>query len=227
MNASETKRRWRSKLHVLASSLHHGLAMLGAGALLFALAGGLAHAPASHAEPDDESFSIASDPVQPVAHTPDELHMRLSAYLAKRYSVAQEPVERLVGATFHAAAHVGIDPLLLLAVMAVESRFNPIAGSVMGAKGLMQIIPRYHQRVLEEHGGEEAVLEPSVNIMVGARILKDYIERTGDLEAGLQFYNGALADESSQYAQKVMAEKDRLRQAVKAGTESRRAGRPA
>jgi hypothetical protein len=80
---------------------------------------------------------------------------------------------------------------------------------------------------VEEHGGEEAVLEPSVNIMVGARILKDYIERTGDLEAGLQFYNGALADESSQYAQKVMAEKDRLRQAVKAGTESRRAGRPA
>jgi len=35
------------------------------------------------------------------------------------------------------------------------------------------------------------------------------------LEAGLQFYNGALADPSSQYAQKVFAEKERLQQAVR------------
>ena len=35
------------------------------------------------------------------------------------------------------------------------------------------------------------------------------------LEAGLQFYNGALADPSSQYAQKVFAEKERLQEAVR------------
>jgi soluble lytic murein transglycosylase-like protein len=68
---------------------------------------------------------------------------------------------------------------------------------------------------LNEHGGEEVVLDPVTNIALGARILKEYVRRTGSLEAGLQFYNGALADPSSQYAQKVFAEKERLQQAVR------------
>jgi soluble lytic murein transglycosylase-like protein len=85
----------------------------------------------------------------------------------------------------------------------------------MGAKGLMQVIPRHHQDKLGEHGGEGAVLDPTTNILLGARILKEYIRRTGSLEAGLQFYNGALADVSSQYAQKVMAEKERLQDALR------------
>jgi hypothetical protein len=66
-----------------------------------------------------------------------------------------------------------------------------------------------------EHGGAEAVLDPATNIALGARILKEYIRRTGSLEAGLQFYNGALADPTSQYAQKVLAEKERLQQAMR------------
>jgi soluble lytic murein transglycosylase-like protein len=99
--------------------------------------------------------------------------------------------------------------------MAVESRFNPVAESLVGAKGLMQVVPRQHLDKLVEHGGEDAVLDPATNIALGARILKEYIRRTGSLEAGLQFYNGALADPSSQYAQKVFAEKERLQQAVR------------
>ena len=51
----------------------------------------------------------------------------------------------MVGAAYRAAREVGLDPLLVLAVISVESRFNPIAESVMGAKGLMQIIPKYHR----------------------------------------------------------------------------------
>ena len=73
----------------------------------------------------------------------------------------------------------------------------------MGAKGLMQIIPRFHLAKLEPHGGDEAVLDPESNIVVGARILQEYVYRTGTLEAGLQQYNGASRDES-RYAQ-VMA----------------------
>jgi hypothetical protein len=79
----------------------------------------------------------------------------------------------------------------------------------------MQVVPRYHLDKLMAHGGEDAVLDPATNIVLGARILKEYIRRTGSLEAGLQFYNGALADPSSQYAQKVFAEKERLQQAVR------------
>jgi soluble lytic murein transglycosylase-like protein len=116
-----------------------------------------------------------------------------------------------------AAAEVGLDPLLVLAVIAVESRFNPIAQSIMGAKGLMQIIPRYHRAKLAAHGGEDAVLDPQSNILVGARILQEYVYRAGTLEAGLQFYNGALRDGSAQYAHKVMAERSRLEQVLRGG----------
>ena len=139
----------------------------------------------------------------------------LAAYLARRYSVAQDATEQLVGAAHDAGSRTGVDPLLILAVISVESRFNPIAESVMGAKGLMQVIPKHHQDKFYELGGQSAVLEPMTNIRVGALILKEYIRGAGSLEAGLQRYGGALSDISGQYAQKVIAEKERLRQALR------------
>jgi soluble lytic murein transglycosylase-like protein len=80
----------------------------------------------------------------------------------------------------------------------------------MGAKGLMQIIPKYHQAKLVGFGGEQALWDPEANIFLGAQILQEYVYRSGTLEAGLQYYNGALSDSSAQYAQKVMAERGRL-----------------
>jgi hypothetical protein len=140
----------------------------------------------------------------------------LVQYLSRRYYIAAEATERMVGAAHRAAREVGLDPLLVLAVISVESRFNPIAESVMGAKGLMQIIPKYHRAKLLALGGEEAILDPEANILVGTRILQEYVYRTGTLEAGLQFYNGAFWDGSAQYAQKVMAERERLELVVRA-----------
>src|SRR5207245_3269278 len=139
----------------------------------------------------------------------------LANYVSRKYRIDPYRSEQFVVSADDAGRHVGLYPLLILAVMAVESRFNPVAESLMGAKGLMQVIPKHHLDKLQEHGGEEAVLDPTINIALGARILKEYVRRTGSLEAGLQFYNGALADPSSQYAQKVFAEKERLQQAVR------------
>jgi soluble lytic murein transglycosylase-like protein len=140
----------------------------------------------------------------------------LVQYLSRRYYIAAEATERMVGAAHRAAREVGLDPLLVLAVISVESRFNPIAESVVGAKGLMQIIPKYHRAKLLALGGEEVILDPEANILVGTRILQEYVYRTGTLEAGLQFYNGAFWDGSAQYAQKVMAERERLELVVRA-----------
>jgi hypothetical protein len=78
----------------------------------------------------------------------------------------------------------------------------------------MQVIPRHHQDKVQEHGGVQALLDPATNVAVGARILKEYIGRSGSLEAGLQWYNGAGLDVTSQYAEKVIAEQQRLRQAI-------------
>jgi len=145
----------------------------------------------------------------------NQQHRALASSLARRYRVASDAAEQFIGAAFEASRQVGIDPLLILAVMAVESRFNPIAESEFGAKGLMQVIPRHHQDKVEEVGGAQAVLDPFNNIMIGARILKQYIRQTGSVETALQIYNGALADPSNQYAMKVMAEQERMRQAMR------------
>jgi soluble lytic murein transglycosylase-like protein len=100
-----------------------------------------------------------------------------------------------------------------VAVIAVESRFNPIAESDAGAQGLMQVIPGYHKDRLEA-AGVDSVLDPHDNIRLGAQILKEYILRGGTEVAGLQIYNGAAADASNAYAVKVLAEKQRLQQAI-------------
>lgn len=149
----------------------------------------------------------------------DAVQQALAEHLSRRYYVAASQTERFVAIAYRAARDAGLDPLLVLAVISVESRFNPIAESVMGAKGLMQIIPKYHYAKLDPYGGEEAVLDPESNIRVGTQILREYVRRMGTLEGGLQFYNGALADGSAQYAQKVFTEHRRL-QAVASAAES-------
>lgn len=156
---------------------------------------------------------LAAPPPEQVAL--DATQRVLVEHLSRRFTIATEATERMVQTAHRAAGEVGLDPLLLLAVIAIESRFNPIAESSMGAKGLMQIIPKYHRAKLEAHGGEQAVLDPESNIMVGARILQEYVHRTGTIEAGLQFYNGAFWDGSARYAQKVFTERDRLEQVLR------------
>ena len=64
-------------------------------------------------------------------------------------------------------------------------------------------------RAAEQHR-LDALLEPEVNILVGAQILREYQRRFGDTETALQMYAGALDEPTSQYANKVFAEKARL-----------------
>lgn len=134
----------------------------------------------------------------------------VAEFIAKRYRVAEDAAGEFVALAYRAGAQFSLDPLLILAVMAIESSYNPIAQSVMGARGLMQVIPKYHPEKLEPHGGEQALLEPTVNILVGAQILREYQRRLGDTEAALQMYAGAFDEPTSQYASKVFAEKARL-----------------
>lgn len=138
----------------------------------------------------------------------------LSEFVAKRYRVSQGAAFDLVTVAHRAGRQLQLDPLLIIAVIAIESRFNPIAESRAGAKGLMQIIPKYHGDKLEEFGGEQAVFEPEANIHVGARILKEYLRRTGNLGIALQMYAGALDDNEDQYTRKVLNERHRLQQVV-------------
>lgn len=138
----------------------------------------------------------------------------VAGFIARRYRIADQAVSGFVSTAYRAGHAFRVDPLLILAVAAVESRYNPVAESFLGAKGLMQIIPRYHQEKLREHGGESALLDPEVNIHVGAQILREYLRRFGEIEAALQMYGGAFDEPTSQYANKVLSERFRLEQTV-------------
>jgi soluble lytic murein transglycosylase-like protein len=161
---------------------------------------------------DPFASTIAAGPIQASAQAAalEREKRAVTEFIAKRYRVADEAVSGFVATAYRAGAQHSVDPLLILAVMAIESRYNPVAESVMGAKGLMQVIPKYHLDKLMDHGGEQALLDPEVNIAVGAQILREYYRRFGDLETSLQMYAGAFDEPTSQYASKVLAEKARL-----------------
>lgn len=146
----------------------------------------------------------------------DPRQQAIARHVARSYRIALEAADEVVTAAFDAARRLGLDPLVVLAVIAVESRFNPIAESEMGAKGLMQVIPRFHLDKLGVLGGLDMILKPGVNVMLGAQILREYVGRAGSLEAGLQWYNGSPNDENRTYADKVLAERDRLAQVASA-----------
>jgi len=134
-------------------------------------------------------------------------------WLSKKYRVAAEPLSALVAEAYQLGQHNKLDPTLILAIMAVESSFNPFAQSNVGAQGLMQVMTRVHGDKYEGAGGTLAAFDPLTNMRVGVKVLQECIERAGSLEGGLRFYVGAanLANDGG-YAAKVMAERDRLSQ---------------
>jgi soluble lytic murein transglycosylase-like protein len=149
---------------------------------------------------------------QTAAAEEDPEQRALTEFIAKRYRVAEQAITGIVSSAYRAGAEHRVDPLLILAVVAVESRFNPLAESVFGAKGLMQVLPKYHREKLSEHGGETALLEPDVNIRVGTQILREYLRRSGETEGALQMYLGGADESASLYTGKVLAERARLKQ---------------
>jgi Transglycosylase SLT domain len=133
--------------------------------------------------------------------------------VAQRYRVSAEALQPVFEAAQAAGREWRVDPLLIIAVISIESRFNPYSQSPMGAVGLMQIIPRYHMDKLPGEADSRRFLDPAINVRIGARILQESIQRQGGLMEGLQYYAGAIDDTEQIYANKVIAEKARLEQA--------------
>jgi len=138
----------------------------------------------------------------------------VAEYIARKYRVAAEATAQLVKAAYTTGREVGIDPLLILGVIAIESSFNPYAESGVGAQGLMQVMTKVHQDKYEAVGGVAAALNPYANIKIGALVLKDCIARAGSIEGGLKYYVGATTSTDGGYGAKVLAERTRLRQVL-------------
>lgn len=88
------------------------------------------------------------------------------------------------------ASRHGLDPQLVLAVMHVESLFDHFAISVVGAQGIMQIMPFWKKELKEP---EANLFDIETNIRFGCLILKTYLNiENGNLFRALGRYNGSL-----------------------------------
>lgn len=158
-------------------------------------------------EPDAVARATASDPKD----LPRQ-QAAVATWLSRRYRVAPEPVSRLVQEAWSVGQRMGLDPTLILAVMAIESSFNPFAQSPVGAQGLMQVMTRVHDDKYQAFGGIRAAFDPVTNLRVGVQVLKECITRAGGLEAGLRYYVGAAnLGADGGYVGRVLAEQLHLR----------------
>ena len=160
------------------------------------------------ADLDASDRATATDP----ADLPKQ-QAAVAFWLSKKYNVAPEPLSALVAEAYAVGAKAKLEPTLILAIMAIESGFNPFAQSPVGAQGLMQVMTKIHSDKYEDFGGKLAAFDPITNLRVGVKVLQGCIARAGSLEGGLRYYVGAanLASDGG-YANKVVAEYARLYQ---------------
>lgn len=133
-------------------------------------------------------------------------------WVSSHYNVAPAKLEPILQQTEVSARKYGFDPLLIVAVMAIESSFNPKAQSPRGAQGLMQVIPRYHMDKIDQHDGEadEVLFDPKINVQIGTQVLAEGMQRYGTLRDALQYYGGARKDPKARYSERVLRMKNRL-----------------
>lgn len=139
-----------------------------------------------------------------------EQQAKVTQWLSRKYRVAPEPLAALVTEAYAVGEKARLDPTLILAVMAVESRFNPFAQSPVGAQGLMQVLTRVHTDKYEDFGGHLAAFDPVSNLRVGVQVLQDAVRRAGSVEGGLRLYVGAVTTDGGWYIERVMAEHARI-----------------
>jgi soluble lytic murein transglycosylase-like protein len=135
----------------------------------------------------------------------------LRSYISRKYKIAGNVTGVLVQTAFTVGRELKLDPQLLLAVIAIESRYNPFAESHVGAQGLMQVMTKVHQDKFARFGDvADAAINPIANIRVGAQILADCIKRRGSVEGGLACYVGSTGPGDDGYGAKVLAERRRI-----------------
>ena len=131
---------------------------------------------------------------------------------------------RLAAVIHHEAQHAGVDPLLVLALIHVESSFDPDAVSPAGAVGLMQLREATMRRELERAGLAPAdPLDPVTNVRAGIRYLQRLVTAFGNTDVALMAYNagpnrilsyrraGGIPERFHVYPQRVRGELERLR----------------
>ncbi|MFL9917937.1 lytic transglycosylase domain-containing protein [Paraburkholderia fungorum] len=128
----------------------------------------------------------------------------ITTLLRAQFRVTPTESMKIARAVLIEADRQAISPILLLAVMSVESSFDRYAVSIAGARGLMQILPAAHPRLI---AGTTDLSDPAINVRIGSTILRDYLDESGgDLDAALLRYSGG----GRGYARRVVLRMQRL-----------------
>ena len=178
-------------------------------ALIFFLKAPVRESSLAEAPQGPEDFpvnSLAAFDLSHVKYKETEAKNRVAGCISKRYKITSDAARKITQLAEEVAAKHELDPNLILAIIANESKFHPLLVSPVGALGLMQIMPNVHKRKLAAYGGENAALNPEVNMMIGTAIISSFIRQTGSMEGGLAMYVGAGFDTSHPYVYKVKYE---------------------
>ena len=140
---------------------------------------------------------------------------RVAKWISRKYKVSNDAVREIVEISFSAGANFEVDPYVIIAVIAIESSFNPLAESSAGAIGLMQVMPLIHRKKFEKYGGFDKSLDVKVNVYVGTEILKNFYLRYGNYQRALLAYVGVSQNSNSRYPKKVLRLRDRLKKLTK------------
>jgi soluble lytic murein transglycosylase-like protein len=108
----------------------------------------------------------------------------------------------IIHITYNRSKVFGFQPNLILAVMQVESAFNPLAVSAAGAYGLMQI----HYAVWKDELkiDKSRLFNIAYNIELGLKILKQYYDLSGgNIKRALFLYNNGYKYSNNGYLAKV------------------------
>lgn len=118
----------------------------------------------------------------------------IRAFFAQRdFGLLAAEIEDIRRMILSQSQRSGIDPNVVLALIAVESSGNPAALSHANARGLMQLLPATAKAESDRLGllwrGDNTLFDPVVNIQLGISYLSLLVERFGDLETALVAYN--------------------------------------
>lgn len=162
---------------------------------------------------DEDSLDLAA---QYIKQKKIKKMQKLATYISHEYNVSLENAEQIVLNSFVESDKHRIEPLLVLSVIGVESTYQQYTKSHMGAIGLTQVIPTYHKAKVQQLKAQNLdIWSVQGNIKLGTQILREYIDLAkGNVQNGLQMYNGSLHDSSKKYSRKVLNKMTKLNNVV-------------
>lgn len=129
-----------------------------------------------------------------VGELPDGWRSRAVEWLAtERVRMDRGETRELVRIVERSAARFDVDPLVVLAVIHVESRYDASAVSSRGALGLMQLRPDTAREIAGRLGiewtSDDLLFDPEVNVTIGTCYLRHLLDRfDGNLDAAFAAY---------------------------------------